>query len=492
MIGPALPTAWRRLHPLSPLLRFARAAVLLAVLVATQSVPSRRPVSGGVHLLDLLILVLAVAGGVVSWLVTRWRIEGGDVWIETGLVRRRSRRVPLSRLQAVDLVQPLLGRVLGLAALRLRTGGGRSGDALLAYLGHGEAVALRSQLLALRSGVGPLAGAASPVTDAPAPVADRPWVEALGLSVGAPQPPAPPASGPPVDSTGVPARPSVLAVPTGRLLLATAVSGTSLTPVAICVLLALAAGSGVLPRSLVVSLPVFALAAASGVWRRVNGDFGFTLWSVPEGLVVRSGLLQTTLETIPRGRIQSVRLLEPLAWRLFGWCRVDVKVAGSAMKGGEGQGAAEARVVRSLMPVARREEVETALELAAPGALRAGAELRPAPRRARIKAPLSYHFLAAADDGTYVIGRVGRLRRATTIVPLAKAQSVRLVQGPVQRRLGLVTVAVDVPGRFKGTVLRDRDLADGLQTLERLRPASQPGRPGTGGALWPAEGPPPA
>ena len=38
------------------------------------------------------------------------RIHGDDLQIETGLLRRRSSRFPLSQLQAIDIVQPGLAR----------------------------------------------------------------------------------------------------------------------------------------------------------------------------------------------------------------------------------------------------------------------------------------------------------------------------------------------------------------------------------------------
>jgi putative membrane protein len=41
-------------------------------------------------------------------------------------------------------------------------------------------------------------------------------------------------------------------------------------------------------------------------------------------------------------------------------------------------------------------------------------------------------------------------------VPLAKAQSVRLVQGPLQRRLGLATVHLDAAGRRVRAEFRER------------------------------------
>jgi putative membrane protein len=58
----------------------------------------------------------------------------------------------------------------------------------------------------------------------------------------------------------------------------------------------------------------------------------------------------------------------------------------------------------------------------------------------------------------------GRIRRVTAWVPLAKVQSFRRVQGPVQRRLGLASVHLDTAGRSVHANLRDRDVheADGV------------------------------
>src|SRR5882724_5191049 len=94
---------------------------------------------------------MLVVLGVVSWLVTRWRIEEDDLRIETGLIRRSSLRYPLSQVQAIDTVRPGLARIFGLAELRLRMGG-TGGSARLAYLPLEEAEVLRARLLALATG----------------------------------------------------------------------------------------------------------------------------------------------------------------------------------------------------------------------------------------------------------------------------------------------------------------------------------------------------
>ena len=50
-------------------------------------------------------------------------------------------------------------------------------------------------------------------------------------------------------------------------------------------------------------------------------------------------------------------------------------------------------------------------------------------------------------------------------MPLEKVQSLRRVQGPVQRRLNLATVHVDTAGRAVRAALRDRDTAEADQAL---------------------------
>jgi uncharacterized membrane protein YdbT with pleckstrin-like domain len=86
--------------------------------------------------------------------------------------------------------------------------------------------------------------------------------------------------------------------------------------------------------------------------------------------------------------------------------------------------------------------------------------MTPPPRRARQKAPLSYHFLAAGHDDRHAVCVTGRLRKVTVWIPLEKSQSIRRVQGPVQRRLGLATVHVDAAGKDARAEFRDRAVAE--------------------------------
>jgi putative membrane protein len=58
--------------------------------------------------------------------------------------------------------------------------------------------------------------------------------------------------------------------------------------------------------------------------------------------------------------------------------------------------------------------------------------------------------------------------RKTTWVPLEKVQSIRWVQGPVQRWLGLASVRLDVAGRRVTARIAERDVAEAQQILARL------------------------
>jgi putative membrane protein len=354
-----------------------------------------------------LILVFAV----INWLVTRWRADGGTLRIERGLLKRSSIQVPISSIQAIDIVAPLAARFLGLAELRLRTGGASRADARLAYLRDEQAQALRARLLAIAHGVH---------EDTPAPP------ETLLLSV----------PGPRLVASVLISNEGVGAV----LGVAGAIALVNVSPAA-------AAAVGASAFSVLIG-------AVARVWRRVNTELGFTVAEAPDGLRVRSGLLQTVAETIPRGRIQSVRLQEPLLWRPFGWCRVELHVAGGEQRS-EGRGGR--RLARALLPVGSAEQAAALLWRLLPGLPARGP--RP-PGRARFKSPLRYHFLSGGHDETYAVGGTGRLTRVTTWVPLSKVQSIRTVEGPVQRMLHLATLHLDTPGRFHGAALVDREGAE--------------------------------
>ena len=140
---------------------------------------------------------------------------------------------------------------------------------------------------------------------------------------------------------------------------------------------------------------------------------------------------------------------------------------------------------KTLLPVGHRELAWELMRLV----IGAGPpSLSGPPRRARRKAPLSYHFLAAGHDAATAMGVTGRLRKVTTWVPLEKVQSVRMVTGPVQRALSLATVHVDAAGRRVRAEFRDRPAEEAAQLVGDLAALSRSARrraPGAGVPLAP-------
>jgi putative membrane protein len=435
--------SWQRLHPLSPFVRAGRGVLGIVVLVLIPT--AGRHGSGlGNDLAHIAVLVVFFVLGFISWLVTRWRVQEGVLRVESGLLRRTSERFPLSRIQAIDTVRPGLARVFGLAELRIRlaSGGGKAGR--LAYLTNAEAETLRARLLEMSRGA----------TAAPegAPVATTD-VRSAAAPVG----------------DGAVARASrsertLVTVPPTRLLASLLLTGSGLAlELAIAGLAVLAILAPSAAAAAFGSAVVVLGGLAVGLFRSFNGDYRLTVADTADGLRLRSGLVETSAETIPRGRIQAIRMVEPLAWRLCGWCRLEVDVASQKSKGRQDRN--QAKAGRALLPVGSREQAASLLARVFPGV--PDERLAP-PRRARWKSPLRFHYLSWGANERYVVTTSGRVRRVTDWVPLAKVQSIRLLEGPLQRPLELSSIHLDTAGRRVHAVVRDRDRAEAARLMREL------------------------
>ena len=431
--------AWHRLHPLSPLIRTGRHLVALGVLVLFL-IFANHSGNNDDFISDFVVVGIVLVAGVISWLVTRWQVAGGVLRIETGLIRRQSLRFPLSQVQAIDVVQTGLARVFGLAELRLRMAGADSSGGRLACLPLADAERLREQLLAMGHAAGTRGAAAGVQAGAVSPA-------------GAAEP----------ASTAAPPRPErvLFRVQSERLAGAIILSRPGAyagTAIAVVILVIALTGK----PGIIVPFLVFGFGIVTSVWRQFNTEFGTVVAEAPDGLRLRSGLVQTAAETIRPGRVQAVRLVEPLLWRAFGWCRLEVDVAGPRQRR---ENRSEGQRLRALIPVGSRADADRMLGELLTSPPR---PTHPAPSGARVKTPLSYHFLAWAGDDRYVVASRGRICRKTTWVPLEKVQSIRWVQGPWQRRLGLASIRLDVAGRRVTASIQDRGAAEAGELLGRL------------------------
>ncbi|WP_328499346.1 PH domain-containing protein [Streptomyces sp. NBC_00414] len=414
----------RRLHPVTPLRRAWAPVAVLAGWAVHDPDQAQRQLMRLTTTVLLATLAAAVLGaalyGFLSWWFTHFSVTDTELRIRTGLVFRRTAHIRLERIQAVDVTQPLLARVAGVAKLKLDVVGTDKKDEL-AYLGQEEARILRAELLARAAGFAP--ETAHEVGEAP--------VRQL---------------------LHVPAR--VLAV---SLVLTGATWGTLAAALVVPPLLWFATHS--VWTVLATALPLLGAAGASSVGRFV-GEYDWTVGESPDGLRIDHGLLDRTHETVPPGRVQTIHIVEPLLWRRRGWVRIELDVAGSSNS--------------VLVPVAPREVAESVIARVLPGVTVPGTLERP-PRRAGRCVPFWWRGYGIAVTDTVFVARHGLLRRSIALVPHAKVQSVRLEQGPWQRHQGLADVRVDT-GANKTVTARLRDASEAAELLYAQADRSLTGR----------------
>jgi putative membrane protein len=179
-------------------------------------------------------------------------------------------------------------------------------------------------------------------------------------------------------------------------------------------------------------------------------EWNFELLRDREGIHLRRGLTDLKASSVPVHRIQVVAVRQPLFWRLTGWWRVEVNIAGVGSRTDDsdavvlpvGTPAEALRVIEVLGPFADPAAVVEGMA----GDAHATAYVL-APRRAAWLSPLvrQRHGYAVTDGALLLRG--GRLHRYVDLVPHARIQSLRQRQGPLQRLLGLASVqALSTPG----------------------------------------------
>lgn len=431
----------RRTHPLTPVAEVGDKlpGILLAVFVLGRDLP------GGLVVRLGLALLVAVVGVGIGWLVwwrrSFWFDADGDLRIASGVLTRNERRVQLSRLQSVEVSRPFLARLVGLAEVKPEVAGGENAHVRIAYLSEPEAVALRAELLARSAGV---RGAEPAAVEAPERVLVR--VPPRDLAV----------------STLLNENLILGVLVGGVIIVAAVVSGQS---------------AGLVGLLLAAGIP------GAGLVNGFLAYYDFSVAESPDGLRLRSGLLSTRAQTVPPGRVQAIRVAQPLLWRRSGWYRVSLNVAGSNHREGE-----ESGVV--LLPVAPYPVVHQLLSRVLPGVDIDAVDLVPAPRPARFRAPMQHPRLACGLDDQVFVSRGGRLVRRVDIVPHARTQSVRVTQGPWQRWLGLASVHVDsTPGPVKPAA-RQRAAADARALAEAQAAHAATARLGFRPERWARSNPP--
>lgn len=408
-----------------------------------------------VLLFALGVTIVVIALYSLAWRRFRYGVGAGDLVIESGLLNRTRRSIPFERVQDVDIERGPLHRLFGLAKVRIETGGGASDEGLLDSVALAEAERLRG---AIRAGRARVAEQVEATAEEPE--------ERLIFAMALPR------------------------------VLVSGLFNFSLIWIA-GIFGALQTFKDLLPFDiydpgrwvglvgdrfggrfttgpiLAVLLLALLLGVISGVLRTLARDYGFRLTGQGERFRRERGLATRTEVVLPKRRVQLARVETGPLRRALGWFGLFFQTLSAGKDGGGHQ---------SVAPLAR--EGEMAVILAEQGTLHLPhpPELEMVSSRhllrtllANAAVPLTailivsigwrpalfllalmplllgvallerrFHRYGLVGDLLFV--RRGVWRQQLWILPIAKAQTVRLSRSFLQRKLGLASLLVDTAG----------------------------------------------
>lgn len=500
---------WIRVHPLSPFVRGWLTVVAVPVAVfgynwqmwrdlwelwrsgELMDNVERNPMpyvfgSGGALLLILLIFVSFV----LSWWFTRYKITDEHVMVKSGIFVRQHRQARIDRVQAVDLRQPLLARITGLAELKFEVAEGDGTAATLAFLKKAQAEGLRQDIMDRASGREELPRHTTPDDDAD----DAAGAPSAPGAEEAPGAPSGSAAGESSTAVAGPVERQITRVPTGRLI-GSVFTGAGTLILLLIVVFSIAGGlialfvthDGSPGEALADLRDDFTLAELMGIapallpgligflavyYQGFSKGYGFTATMTDAGLRLKYGLLETTTQTIPPGRVQAIQVQQGLLWRPFGWYRMAVTVAGYGMGGQR----------NTLLPVGRFEDVmavaaemfpdlqvEDPEELFRLGVMGKGTEggFTEVPARARIFDPLVRRRRGFRATPSTLMIRDGVTLRILSMIPHERIQSLGVTQGPVKRLFRLANLRVHLPGGPIIAITANQDLDAAKELFEQ-------------------------
>ena len=382
------------------------------------------------------VLLLLIAGFYFSWRMHTFRITGEAVEVRSGILFRTNRKGRLDRIQGINVGRPFVPRLFGAAKLEISVAG-NDANVQLAYLRSRDADALRRDILLLASGArrDTAASPGAPSATGIGGMLDERVGELLApeLDVELTEPK------------------SIVHMSPGRLIGSTFLSETFIILV---IMLAAIVVSAVVSGELFLLFAMLPGVIGIGGFlvARITRSLRYSIASTPDGVRVGFGLLSTTNETLPPGRIHSVRVSQPLLWRPFGWWQIAVNRASRSSQSG-----AAGQQQTTILPVGSLDDVRAVLGLLLPEAASPerqalleqgllgtgpgeGGEFRVSPPRARVLRWFSRRRNGFALSPEAVLLRTGAIWRGLVVVPFPRMQSVSVHQGPLLRALRLASV----------------------------------------------------
>ncbi len=312
----------------------------------------------------------SILATLLRYFTLRYRIQDGEFVIKEGLLFRRTRSVPICKIQNVDLVQNVLHRVFGVAEVKVETASGTEAEATLRVLTKSQIEELRAAVLEVYA-------------DEVAPD-ER------------------------LSGEGTLPEVSSATSQSGRSRLLHTISTKNLIQVGVCsnrgaVFIGIVFGfffqgqfgegwqpgagrhfwreyipstswlpdwidtswlSGWAGITLLCVVLFFLLRLLGMIWY-VHRFFGYRLEQVGNDFRISCGLLTRVSATVPRNRIQFISVHRPLLLRWMGLASIRIETAGGA--GVESENASNTVSRRWFVPVLREEEVDELLAKLRPG-----------------------------------------------------------------------------------------------------------------------------
>ena len=375
--------------PLTPILQLVNGTPI--VLVAFFAV--------GLSWSFLLIgVIFLVVGGLGYWASWRknffWINEKGELEARSGIFFRRSRQLRISRLQSVDILRPPVARLLGYSSLKVEVAGSGDSRVILSYLSVGKAQELRSEILSVAKEEQAFTQSAE---------RENHWQ---------------------------------WRVPNGRLVASMFLTTSTFFVIVVAVASAVIAlrGSGLVALALAVGGSAASLAGITSL-------FNFSVGRNERGIAISHGFFTTAHYTVSPIRIQAICLVQPIAWRPFGWYQIAINVAGTEQSGKKSG-------PRFLIPVVHEDALpELFRELLPSWNLEKEDEWLASATSSRWRFPWQAARLAVSVTPNLFMVRSGALTRRLSAAPHERIQSIRITQGPWERKLGISRLHADsVPG----------------------------------------------
>ena len=496
------------------------------------------------QLIGFAVLVLILVAGSIDWWFTRYSLDDLAIHRRSGFLFKKNRTIRLESVQSVDISRPLVARLLGVSELRFEVADGSSEALHIKYVSARKAEVLRRTAMAsinlLRS-----EAAGRPVDVLPEsmqisaermPDADQlhqPYEASYGApyeaSYGAPaqdgaqpahQQAAPQQGGysQPAPEQGIqqpgasrrgarmpmpvaadPSQPPIFRISNMRLIASIMLEHLVWLVPAVALMVGAAVIAAILDgespflifMALLPGTFVPLLGYLGTLWARFDGAANFKITpSGQGGVTLRYGFTGTHTQNVMVERIQALAVEQSILWRVFGWYRIKMTIAGIGVEQNDNQ----KLVTRNIaLPVGNRQEALMVLRLLLPaldelqaqvlldtadGSLKRQQPQVPAmivtPSSARWMDPLTWKrngvttvgYTAGSarattridsDAARAIVGehtrgdllliRGGCFNRTLAIVPVSRVLSVSRGQGPLQRAFGCASVHFGtVPG----------------------------------------------